>query len=753
MGKQANGIGLGIKLTVFVFLVVIVSAGSISIANYFRFYQTTLETNQQIARMLAESHALSIDGDKFEAIAKSGEKDEYWYEMKHIADAIKVKTDVAYISILMLSEPHEIIYFLDAEKPGDDPDMICEFLSKDEPETFDAGLFVTMRTGESTWSHDTYSAGRYGALIGGYAAIRNAAGSIVGVVSYDVDVQDAVDAAQAYGRGMLAASAMYCVVFIILGLLVVYAVVQKPIQKLSRASRRLAAGEMQVDLGIRSKDEIGQLARDFVLLTGMLRELTMQLREMIEAHTRGEMDRRIDTALFNGAYLEVVNGINDMVSEYVSDSKEMASAVTALGKGGFDIAPRNMPGQKREMSDAICTLRDNLQSVNEELIALVALARKGVLNKRIDSARFEGGWNVLAEGVNSLLVSVSVPIDEAVSVLEDVAIGKLDRRISGSYEGEFNRIKLSVNYMSENISCYIAELSAVLDHVNENRFDRMIESDFVGRFVDLKTSVNRIVTHLNDVFGRLTRELHALSASILRESSSLAESSNSLAVTSFKQSAAINDLVGDIRMISTQITNMTENAGMVNELSQKAKDNASVGDERMHALLAAMDKINFSSGKILKVIQAIDDIAFQTNLLALNAAVEAARAGEAGRGFGVVAEHVRSLASRSKDSALESANLINLSLREIKEGTAIALETGAALQTIVENVEQVYARTENISRATLMQESAIQTINTAMDIISASTTESSETSEEVATIANALSVRSGEMDNLLKELD
>jgi methyl-accepting chemotaxis protein len=88
----------------------------------------------------------------------------------------------------------------------------------------------------------------------------------------------------------------------------------------------------------------------------------------------------------------------------------------------------------------------------------------------------------------------------------------------------------------------------------------------------------------------------------------------------------------------------------------------------------AIDDIQKSSDETAKIIKVIDEIAFQTNLLALNAAVEAARAGEAGKGFAVVAEEVRNLAMRSADAAKNTADMIEESVKNSRNGVEISSE-------------------------------------------------------------------------------
>lgn len=99
----------------------------------------------------------------------------------------------------------------------------------------------------------------------------------------------------------------------------------------------------------------------------------------------------------------------------------------------------------------------------------------------------------------------------------------------------------------------------------------------------------------------------------------------------------------------------------------------------------------------------IDDIAFQTNILALNAAVEAARAGTAGKGFSVVAEEVRSLASKSGDAAQNTGVLIGRSMKDVKIGTESTNDAISAMQLINDCIESIKLLMDEIARASVEQ--------------------------------------------------
>jgi methyl-accepting chemotaxis protein len=190
----------------------------------------------------------------------------------------------------------------------------------------------------------------------------------------------------------------------------------------------------------------------------------------------------------------------------------------------------------------------------------------------------------------------------------------------------------------------------------------------------------------------------------------IARGNESLAARTEEQATAVQEAASNMEEISTTVQQNIDNAKAANQLVQEAGDIANRAGAAMSQVVGTMDSIAGSSRKITDIIQVIDGIAFQTNILALNAAVEAARAGEQGRGFAVVASEVRSLAKRSADAAKEIKSLIEDSVQQVEGGLVQVSGARETLEATISSVKHVGTLMADILHSSDEQGTAIHRV-------------------------------------------
>ena len=225
----------------------------------------------------------------------------------------------------------------------------------------------------------------------------------------------------------------------------------------------------------------------------------------------------------------------------------------------------------------------------------------------------------------------------------------------------------------------------------------------------------RAVGQLGLMFRWLIDDVSEQVLNVQKAIKEISDGNENLSMRTERAASNVQETASSVTEMAATVKSNSETARHANQLSVAAREAASQGNKAVSEVVATMGDINESSHKIVDIIGLIDSIAFQTNILALNAAVEAARAGEHGRGFAVVSEEVRSLASRSASAAKEIKALIGLSAERIESGSLMVTDAGKATAEIMAKVQHVSDLIAEISAATAEQSSGITQIDKAVN--------------------------------------
>ena len=339
---------------------------------------------------------------------------------------------------------------------------------------------------------------------------------------------------------------------------------------------------------------------------------------------------------------------------------------------------------------------------------------------------------------------------EVEAVIGAAGRGELDGRVRlDDKQGFFLAISRHLNTLleaSEGVAC---DLQRVLGALAAGRLTEKVSASYEGSYAQLAADANRTVDRLIEIVGRIQVTAEQVNSGTLQ----LSSGNEDLSQRTTEQAASLEQTAASLEEFTSAVRQNAGNAAEANQVAIATRGIAEQGGEIVGRAIAAMQEINDSSRRIADIIGVIDDIAFQTNLLALNAAVEAARAGEQGKGFAVVAAEVRTLASRSADSARQIKALIQDSVAKVEGGTRLVDESGRSLGGIVTSVQKVSGLIAEISAASREQAQGVDELNRAVTQMDQVTTQNASLVEETSAATQALAGQAQSLSQLVAFFD
>jgi methyl-accepting chemotaxis protein len=333
---------------------------------------------------------------------------------------------------------------------------------------------------------------------------------------------------------------------------------------------------------------------------------------------------------------------------------------------------------------------------------------------------------LVAGGVYLTGRSILAPVHRVSRLMENIAEGEgdLTRRLDVKGNDEISGLSHNFNVFSEKMRCSLSNLSESANHV----------MDYAEEVSQTSETVNNATQLQNDASTQVAAAMEQMSVNV-KEVSGNADNAEQAAL-----SAQTNTQSGK-QTVSQTIEQITSLSGSIDKVSD------------------VVAKLSQESDNIGTVLDVIRSIAEQTNLLALNAAIEAARAGEQGRGFAVVADEVRTLASRTGQSTDEIQNMIQRLQSESQQAVAAVSESQKTSQVTIDTARKadealseidklmttISEMNSQIARSTAQQSEAVDEVTVRVNELAGIADESAEVSQKLATTGVHLRENSQQM--------
>jgi methyl-accepting chemotaxis protein len=499
-----------------------------------------------------------------------------------------------------------------------------------------------------------------------------------------------------------------------------------PIGEGNRILAQISNGKIDELIAQTYKGDHEKMKQAINNVAGVLQGLQKELVRLTDASKEGQLSDRGKPEQFQGAYAEIVRGVNTMLDAILLPIGEGNRILAQVSNGKIDeLIAQTYKGDHEKMKQAINNVAIVLQGLQKELGRLTDAARAGQLSERGKADQFRGAYGEIVVGVNSVLDAVIAPLNVAARYVDQISKGDIPSQITDTYNGDFNTIKNNLNALIVAMNDITEAAEEIADgNLTVVLRERSAKDKLMQALASMVAGLTRTVSDIRAIAG----EVSSASQSISTASVQVSNGATAQAASAEEASSSMEEMVSNIKQNA-------ENAQQTNKIATKSAKDAQESGKSVLEAVAAMKEI-------ASKISIIEEIARQTNLLALNAAIEAARAGEHGKGFAVVAAEVRKLAERSQKAAGEINQLSGTTVK-------VSEKAGEMLDKLVPDIQRTAELVQEITAASKEQDTGAEQINKALQQLEKVIQQNASASEEMASTTEELT---GQSDQLVSAL-